>query len=251
MVPADARGSGLIFAKESLVVSGASAAARVFRALDPDAEIEAIRDEGDAAGPGDGVLRIKGSLRAILTGERTALNLLQRLCGVATLTKKYVKALEGTKTRLLDTRKTTPGMRELEKAAVRAGGGTNHRGALFDGILVKDNHAAAAGGIGEAVRRARKAAHPLLLVEAEVSTPGQIEEALKAGAQMLLLDNLGDAELRKAVEQVRGRVPLEASGGMTLERLPRVAAAGVDYVSVGALTHSAPSVDLSLLVEGA
>ncbi|TMA34058.1 MAG: carboxylating nicotinate-nucleotide diphosphorylase [Deltaproteobacteria bacterium] len=251
VVPADARGSGLLFAKESLVVSGVSAAARVFLALDPDAEIEAIRDEGDAAGPGDGVLRIKGSLRAILTGERTALNLLQRLCGIATLTKEYVKALEGTKTRLLDTRKTTPGMRELEKAAVRAGGGTNHRGALFDGILVKDNHAAAAGGIGEAVRRARAKAHPLLMVEAEVSTPGQIEEALKAGAQMLLLDNLGDAELKKAVEQVRGRVPLEASGGMTLERLPRVAATGVDYVSVGALTHSAPSVDLSLLVEGA
>ena len=251
VVPADARGSGLLFAKESLVVSGVSAAARVFLALDPDAEIEAIRDEGDAAGPGDGVLRIKGSLRAILTGERTALNLLQRLCGIATLTKEYVKALEGTKTRLLDTRKTTPGMRELEKAAVRAGGGTNHRGALFDGILVKDNHAAAAGGIGEAVRRARAKAHPLLMVEAEVSTPGQIEEALKAGAQMLLLDNLGDAELKKAVEQVRGRVLLEASGGMTLERLPRVAATGVDYVSVGALTHSAPSVDLSLLVEGA
>ena len=251
VVPADARGSGLLFAKESLVVSGVSAAARVFLALDPDAEIEAIRDEGDAAGPGDGVLRIKGSLRAILAGERTALNLLQRLCGIATLTKEYVKALEGTKTRLLDTRKTTPGMRELEKAAVRAGGGTNHRGALFDGILVKDNHAAAAGGIGEAVRRARAKAHPLLMVEAEVSTPGQIEEALKAGAQMLLLDNLGDAELKKAVEQVRGRVPLEASGGMTLERLPRVAATGVDYVSVGALTHSAPSVDLSLLVEGA
>jgi len=251
VVPADARGSGLLFAKESLVVSGVSAAARVFLALDPDVEIEAIRDEGDAAGPGDGVLRIKGSLRAILTGERTALNLLQRLCGIATLTKEYVKALEGTKTRLLDTRKTTPGMRELEKAAVRAGGGTNHRGALFDGILVKDNHAAAAGGIGEAVRRARAKAHPLLMVEAEVSTPGQIEEALKAGAQMLLLDNLGDAELKKAVEQVRGRVLLEASGGMTLERLPRVAATGVDYVSVGALTHSAPAVDLSLVVEAA
>ncbi len=141
-------------------------------------------------------------------------------------------------------------MRELEKAAVRAGGGVNHRGALFDGILVKDNHAAAAGGIGEAVRRARRLAHPLLKVEAEVSTPRQIEEALAAGADMLLLDNLGDEELRAAVVQVKGRVPLEASGGMTLDRLPRVAATGVDYVSVGALTHSAPSVDLSLMVEG-
>jgi nicotinate-nucleotide pyrophosphorylase (carboxylating) len=160
-----------------------------------------------------------------------------------------VRALQGTKTRLLDTRKTTPGLRVLEKAAVRAGGGVNHRGALFDGILVKDNHAAAAGGVGPAVRRARAAASPLMLVEAEVSTPAQIEEALAAGAQMLLLDNLGDAELAAAVEQVAGRVPTEASGGVTIERLPRIAATGVDFVSVGALTHSAVAVDLSLIVE--
>ncbi len=248
-VPAGATGTGLIVAKETLVVSGVSAAARVFRALDPSCELTASKGEGDEAGPGDAVLRVRGSLRAILTGERTALNLLMRLGGVATLTRKYVRALAGTRTRLLDTRKTTPGMRELEKAAVRAGGGFNHRGALFDGILVKDNHAAAAGGVGEAVRRARAAAHPLMKVEAEVSTPEQIEDALKAGADMLLLDNLGDEELRRAVLLVRGRVPLEASGGMTLDRLPRVASTGVDYVSVGALTHSAPAVDLSLLVE--
>jgi len=250
-VPPSAHGSALIFAKEPLIVSGTSAAARVFRALDPGCELEALAGESDAASPGEGILRVRGSLRAILTGERTALNLLMRLCGVATLTGRYAQALAGTKTRLLDTRKTTPGMRELEKAAVRAGGGFNHRGALFDGILVKDNHAAAAGGIGEAVRRARAQAHPLLKVEAEVSTPQQIEEALEAGADMLLLDNLDDDELRKAVQQVRGRVPVEASGGMTLDRLPRVAATGVDYVSVGALTHSAPAVDLSLMVEGA
>ena len=177
------------------------------------------------------------------------MNLLQRLCGVATLTRRYAQALKGTRTRLLDTRKTTPGLRQLEKAAVRAGGGLNHRGALFDGILVKDNHAAAAGGIGEAVRRAKAAATPLLRVEAEVSTPQQIDEALAAGADMLLLDNLGDQELAAAVKQVAGRVPTEASGGVTLDRLPRIAAAGVDYVSVGALTHSAAAVDLSLLVE--
>ena len=250
-VPAGAQGSGLSVAKETLIVSGVSAAARVFRELDPSCELQALKGEGDAAGPGDGVLRARGSLRAILTAERTALNLLQRLCGIATLTQRYAEALAGTKTRLLDTRKTTPGMRALEKAAVRAGGGLNHRGALFDGILVKDNHAAAAGGIGEAVRRARAGAHPLLKVEAEVSTPQQIEEALRAGADMLLLDNLGDEELRRAVQQVAGRVPLEASGGMTLDRLPRVAATLVDYVSVGALTHSAPAVDLSLLVEAA
>jgi nicotinate-nucleotide pyrophosphorylase (carboxylating) len=250
-VPKEARGSGLIVARQALVVSGVSAAARVFLAVEPGCEVEALMGEGDSADPGEGVLRVRGPLRAILTGERTALNLLMRLCGIATLTRKHVQALAGTKTRLLDTRKTSPGMRALEKAAVRAGGGVNHRGALFDGILVKDNHAACAGGVGEAVRRARAKAHPLLKVEAEVSTPGQIEEALAAGADMLLLDNLGDEELRKAVQQVKGRVPLEASGGMTLDRLPRVAAAGVDYVSVGALTHSAPAADLSLLVEGA
>jgi nicotinate-nucleotide pyrophosphorylase (carboxylating) len=249
VVPAAAAGTALIVAKEPLVVSGLSAAARVFRAVDPRCELEALLDEGAVADAGAGVLRVRGSLRALLTAERTALNLLQRLSGIATQTRRYAEALRGTKTRLLDTRKTTPGLRQLEKAAVRAGGGTNHRGALFDGILVKDNHAAAAGGIGEAVRRARAHASPLLLVEAEVSTPQQIEEALAAGAQMLLLDNLEDKELAAAVRQIAGRVPTEASGGMTLARLPRVAACGVDYVSVGALTHSATAVDLSLVIE--
>lgn len=248
-VPADARGTALVVAKESIVVSGISAAARVFKALDPDVELEALLAEGDAADPGAGVLRARGRLRSLLTAERTALNLLQRLSGIATQARRYVRALEGTKTRLLDTRKTTPGLRALEKAAVRAGGGVNHRGALFDGILVKDNHAAAAGSVGEAVRRARAAASPLMLVEAEVSTPRQIDEALAAGAQMLLLDNLGDAELAAAVKQVGGRVPTEASGGVTLDRLLRIAATGVDFVSVGALTHSAVAVDLSLIVE--
>ncbi|HKB77465.1 MAG TPA: carboxylating nicotinate-nucleotide diphosphorylase [Myxococcales bacterium] len=249
-VPDQARGTALIVAKEPLVVSGVSAAARVFRALDGECQLEALLGEGDPADAGAGVLRVRGRLRAILSAERTALNLLQRLCGVATTTRRYAQALRGTRTRLLDTRKTSPGMRELEKAAVRAGGGTNHRGALFDGILVKDNHAAAAGGIGEAVRRAKAAASPFLRVEAEVSTPEQIEEALAAGADLLLLDNLGDRELAAAVKQVAGRVHTEASGGVTLDRLQPIAACGVDYVSVGALTHSAPAVDLSLVVEG-
>ncbi len=249
-VPAQARGTALVVAKEPLVVSGVSAAARVFRALDGECQLEPLLGEGDPADGGAGVLRVRGRLRALLSAERTALNLLQRLCGVATLTRSYAQALRGTRTRLLDTRKTSPGMRALEKAAVRAGGGENHRGALFDGILVKDNHAAAAGGIGEAVRRAKAAASPFLRVEAEVSTPEQIEEALAAGADLLLLDNLGDRELAAAVKQVAGRVPTEASGGVTLGRLQRIAACGVDYVSVGALTHSAPAVDLSLLVEG-
>src|SRR5947209_9802773 len=220
-VPPSAHGSALIFAKEPLIVSGTSAAARVFRALDPGCELEALAGESDAANPGEGILRVRGSLRAILTGERTALNFVMRLCGIATITRRYAQALAGTKTRLLDTRKTTPGMRVLEKAAVRAGGGLNHRGALFDGILVKDNHAAAAGGIGEAVRRARSLSGPFLKVEAEVSTAAQIDEALAAGADMLLLDNLEDRELSAAVKQVAGRVPTEASGGMTLEQPPR------------------------------
>ena len=250
-VAESARGAALVVVKETLVLSGLAAAARVFRALDGECELEPLAAEGDALDPGARVLRVRGKLRALLTAERTALNLLQRLSGIATKTRQYADALRGTRTRLLDTRKTTPGLRTLEKAAVRAGGGINHRGALFDGILVKDNHAAAAGSIGEAVRRARAQASPLLLVEAEVSTPQQIEEALAAGAQMLLLDNLEDKELAAAVRQVAGRVPTEASGGMTLARLPRVAACGVDYVSVGALTHSAVAVDLSLLIEAA
>jgi nicotinate-nucleotide pyrophosphorylase (carboxylating) len=249
-VPPQARGTALVVAKEPLIVSGVSAAARVFRALDAECELAPLLGEGDAAAAGAGVLRVRGRLRGLLTAERTALNLLQRLCGIATLTQRYAQVLRGTRTRLLDTRKTSPGMRELEKAAVRAGGGKNHRGALFDGILVKDNHAAAAGGIGEAVRRAKAAASPFLRVEAEVSTPEQIEEALAAGADLLLLDNLGDRELAAAVKQVAGRAPTEASGGITLDRLQRIAACGVDYVSVGALTHSAPAVDLSLIVEG-
>lgn len=249
VVPLGAQGTARIVAREALVVSGVSAAARVFRLLDPHCELEALQVEGAAVDAGAGVLRVRGSLRALLAGERTALNLLQRLSGVATLTRKWAQALEGTRTRLLDTRKTTPGLRWLEKAAVRAGGGNNHRGALFDGLLVKDNHAAAAGSIGAAVRRARLAAHPLLKVECEVSTPAQITEALEAGADMLLLDNLGDAELAAAVRQVDGRVPTEASGGVVFERLGRIAATGVDFVSAGALTHSARAVDLSLIIE--
>jgi nicotinate-nucleotide pyrophosphorylase (carboxylating) len=248
-VPASARGRAQIVAKEPLVVSGLSAAARVFRMLDPECRLIPLASEGDAIDAGTGVLRIEGSLRALLTGERTALNLLQRLSGVATQARRWAKQLEGTKTRLLDTRKTTPGLRALEKAAVRAGGALNHRTALFDGILVKDNHAAAAGSIGEAVRRAKAAAHPLMRVEAEVSTPAQIDEALAAGAEMLLLDNLGDVELAAAVKQIAGRVPTECSGGVGYERLKRIAACGVDYVSAGALTHSAIAVDLSLFIE--
>jgi nicotinate-nucleotide pyrophosphorylase (carboxylating) len=244
-----ARGRARIVVKEPMVLSGVAAAARVFRALDPDCSLEVLAQDGEALDPGAGVLVISGKMRALLTGERTALNLIQRLSGIATETAKWAAELVGTKTRLLDTRKTTPGMRVLEKAAVRHGGGSNHRGALFDGILVKDNHCAAAGSVGEAVRRARAHAHPLIKVECEVSTPAQIDEALAAGAEMLLLDNLDDKELLEAVQRVAGRVPTECSGGVSRDRLKRIAACGVNYVSAGALTHSARAVDLSLLIE--
>lgn len=249
ILPLGARGVGFVYAKETLVLSGVSAAARVFRALDPRCEIEALAGEGDALDSGAGVLRIRAELRALLSGERTALNLLQRLSGVATKTRLWSQALAGSKTRLIDTRKTTPGMRGLEKAAVRAGGGHNHRGALFDGVLIKDNHIEAAGSIALAIQRAKAHVHPLLKVECEVSRLEQIDVAIEAGADMLLLDNMDDATLREAVRKVGGRVLTEASGNVSLERLPRIAATGVDYVSAGALTHSAGSVDLSLLIE--
>jgi nicotinate-nucleotide pyrophosphorylase (carboxylating) len=203
----------LAVAKEDLVLSGIAVGARVFRDLDPDSVLEPLAKEGQRLDAGAAVLRVRGKLRALLSAERTALNFLQRLSGIATLTRRYAEALSGTRTKLLDTRKTTPGMRVLEKAAVRAGGGMNHRCALFDGILVKDNHAAAAGGIGEAVRRAKSFAGLFLKVEAEVGTYAQIDEALAAGADMLLLDNLGDRELAAAVKQVEAASPPRRAAG--------------------------------------
>ena len=227
--------------------------------LDPDAELEALRRDGDAVEPGDVVLRIRGEARAILTGERTALNFLQRLSGVATLTRRYVDAVAGTGARILDTRKTTPGWRRLEKAAVRAGGGDNHRAGLYDMVLIKENHIAAAGGITAAVQRVRERNSEGLAVEVEVTSPPELEEAVRAGVDRVLLDNMGLDELRAAVALAertaaaagRPRPELEASGNMTLERVRAVAETGVDFISVGALTHSATALDLSLLIDGA
>ena len=194
------------------------------------------------------MLEVVGSARALLSAERTALNFLQRLSGVATLTARCVEAVAGTGARILDTRKTTPGLRRLEKAAVAAGGGTNHRAGLYDAILIKENHAELAGGVGDAVRRARAHA-PGLPLEVECRTNAEVDEALAAGAPRILLDNMSPAELRAAVAQVGGRAELEASGGVTLQTLGEIAATGVDFVSVGALTHSAPALDLSLILE--
>ncbi len=221
-------------------------AEQVFRALDPDASFAREVDEGVWRESGE-VLRVEGRARALLSGERTALNFLQRLSGVATMAARAVRAIEGTDARILDTRKTTPGLRALEKAAVAAGGATNHRAGLYDAILIKENHAALAGGVGEAVRRARAHA-PGLPLEVECRDLAEVDEALAAGAPRLLLDNMSPAQLAAAVEHVAGRAELEASGGVTLQTLREVASTGVDFVSVGALTHSAPALDLSLLL---
>ena len=246
-VPADARARATITQKAPGVVFGLDAAEQTFRSLDPDLALERLVDEGvwREGGP---VLRIEGSARAILTAERTALNFLQRLSGVATLTARCVRAVEGTGVKILDTRKTTPGLRALEKAAVAAGGGTNHRAGLYDAILIKENHSALAGGVGAAVRRASELA-PELELEVECATLAEVDEALQAGARRILLDNMDTAQLREAVHHVAGRAELEASGGVTLATLGAVASTGLNFISVGALTHSAPALDLSLLLE--
>jgi nicotinate-nucleotide pyrophosphorylase (carboxylating) len=245
-VPADTRAEAVISQKAPGVIFGLDLAEATFRALDPDAAFERSVAEGvwRESGP---VLTVHGRARALLSAERTALNLLARLSGVATMAARAVQAVDGTGARVLDTRKTTPGLRGLEKAAVAAGGATNHRAGLYDAVLIKENHAALAGGVGEAVRRARERA-PGLPLEVECRTPAEIDEALAAGAPRILLDNMTPAQLREAVARVAGRAELEASGGVTLETLRAVAETGVDFVSMGAVTHSAPALDLSLIL---
>jgi nicotinate-nucleotide pyrophosphorylase (carboxylating) len=246
-VPAEARARAVIRQKAPGVIYGLDVAEQVFRSLDGEASFARAVAEGVWREDGE-VLSMEGQARALLSGERTALNFLQRLSGVATMAARAVRAIEGTGARILDTRKTTPGLRALEKAAVAAGGATNHRAGLYDAILIKENHAALAGGVGEAVRRARERA-PDLLLEVECRDLGEIDEALSAGAPRLLLDNMDPARLREAVRHVAGRAELEASGGVTLQTLREVASTGVDFISVGALTHSAPALDLSLLLK--
>ena len=243
-VAADAQGAAAILVKERGVVCGLHAVELTFRALDPDVEFEAFARDGDAVEAPAVVARVAGSQRAILTGERVALNFLGRLSGIATLTRRYVEAVAGTRAAVLDTRKTTPGLRALEKHAVAAGGGRNHRFGLDDAVLIKDNHLHAAGSIASAIELVRKATD--LPVEVECETLDQIGEALDAGVDAILLDNMTPAELRRAVQLVDGRARLEASGGVTLDNIRAVAETGVDEISVGALTHSAPSLDVSL-----
>jgi nicotinate-nucleotide pyrophosphorylase (carboxylating) len=241
------RARATITQKAPGVVAGLALVEEVFSSLDPGMAFTALVEEGiwREGGP---VLALEGRAAAILTGERTALNFLGRLSGVATLTARYVRAVEGTGARILDTRKTTPGLRALEKRAVRTGGGTNHRAGLYDAILIKENHAAAAGGIGAAVRAARAHA-PTLPVEVECRDLREVAEALAARPDRLLLDNMDLPGLRECVQHVAGRAELEASGGVSLETVRGIAETGVDLISVGALTHSAPVLDLSLILE--
>jgi nicotinate-nucleotide pyrophosphorylase (carboxylating) len=246
-VGVDQRARGIILAKSACVLAGLEVAAEAFRQLDPAVSFEAQRADGDRCEPGEVVAKVRGAAAAMLTAERTALNLIQRLTGIATLARRYVEAAAGGII-ILDTRKTTPTLRVLEKYAVRAGGATNHRARLDDGILIKDNHIRLAGGVEEAMRRMR-AADPQMAIEVEAQDMQQVEAAVAAGADVILLDNMSDEEIRTAVARIGGRAKVEVSGGITLERIPRLAATGADYVSVGALTHSAPAADLSFELE--
>jgi len=246
VIPAGSRSEAYFLAKEDGILAGLPVVSRVFQKLDPSIIfIERFR-EGSAFHQSDRLARVKGPTIALLKGERTALNFLQRLCGVATITRRFVEAVAGTKTRILDTRKTTPGLRLLEKYAVRTAGATNHRVSLSDMVLIKDNHLRRVGSVSEAVRRARAAARPGLRVEVEAADLLQVREALAATADMIMLDNMSIETMRQAVGLAAGRVPLEASGNMTLDRVRAVAETGVDFISVGALTHSAKAIDISL-----
>jgi len=246
-VSRDSHARGVFLVKSDCVLAGLDVAFEAFRQLDPDVQITARRRDGDRCAPGDDVAAVVGSARALLTGERTALNFLQRLSGIATRARLFVNAAAGRIT-VLDTRKTTPTFRALEKYAVAAGGAANHRFGLFDAILVKDNHVRLAGGVAAAVSRVR-ASHPNVPVEIEAQSLAQVDEALLGGADVILADNLSLDDVRETVRRARGRAKVEISGGVTLERIPGLAATGADYVSVGALTHSAPAADISFEIE--
>jgi nicotinate-nucleotide pyrophosphorylase (carboxylating) len=249
VVPAERTSTATLQAKEDLVVAGLGVAGGVFLTVDRTLEIRAKVRDGAFAKKGDLLMVVKGRTRSILKAERVALNFLQRLSGIATLTRRFVDRTKGTRTKILDTRKTVPLFRHLEKYAVRMGGGVNHRFGLFDAVLIKDNHIAAMGGsVGDCVKRAR-ARQPGTLLVVEVTRQGQIEEAIGAGADRLLLDNMPDAKIAASLKKIRKRVATEVSGGVTLDRVRRLAKLGVDYISVGALTHSAKAADISLELE--
>ena len=248
LVEPKADGQAEIIAKAPLVVAGTMVAGQVFRRLDPDVQIDETATDGQAAASGDILMQIKGRMVSLLTAERTALNFLQRLSGVATHVRRYVEALQDRPVRLVDTRKTTPGWRSLEKYAVRIGGAFNHRLNLSDGILIKDNHIAACGGIVAAISRARRWAPHSLKVEVETSTLSEVQDALDAGADIIMLDNMTPDQIRSAVDLIAGRALVEISGGVHRENLIELAACGADIISVGALTHAATAVDISMCI---
>ena len=247
VVPGDRRARGIILSKCACVIAGLDVAAEAFSQLDPGCVFERKRTDGDRCQPGDVIADLRGQAASMLTAERTALNFLQRLSGIATLTRRFVDTAAGQIT-ILDTRKTTPTLRPLEKYAVRAGGGTNHRFGLDDGILIKDNHIRLAGGVEEAVKRVN-AARLEMSIEIEAQSLDQVDAALRAGAHTILVDNLPIDEIREAIRRIGGRAKVELSGGVTLDRIPELARTGADYVSIGALTHSAPAADLSFELE--
>ena len=248
LIPQDRKGRAFFLAKEPFLVAGLDVSVRVFELLCCDFVcLSRVRD-GDAVQKGSTLLEMEGPLRTLLSGERVSLNILQHLSGVATLTRRFVEAVEGTGARVLDTRKTLPGLRALEKYAVRVGGGFNHRSSLSEGILIKENHIRACGSIGEAIRNAREQAPHCLRVEVEATTLEEVRQALEAGAETILLDNMSVENIRSAVRLAQGTARLEVSGGVTLENVRAVAETGVDWISVGRLTHSAPGVDVSMLV---
>lgn len=248
IVDPEIRGEARLLAKEEVVLAGMEIFSRVFSLLDPGIEVESRFHDGDVVREGTYIAQLKGSMRGILSGERTALNFLQHLSGIATLTRAYVEKTDPVEVRVIDTRKTTPGLRLLEKYAVRVGGGSNHRFGLFDGILIKDNHIATAGSISRAVERVKARVPHTVRIEVEVTDTKGLEEAISAGAEAVLLDNMSLEEISSAVSIAGGRVLLEASGGVTLESIGEIAKTGVDLISVGAITHSARSVDISLEV---
>jgi len=250
LIDPDLEGSGYIVAKEPAVLAGLQIAREVFHKLDTSVRVVSAFEDGDRAAVGDRILSIEGSLRTLLTGERTALNFLQRLSAIATHVRTFADAMEGSSARLVDTRKTTPGWRVLEKYAVRVGGAHNHRMGLYDGVLIKDNHIAACGGIKKAVHRLRSETSHLVKIEVETSDLDQVKEAIDAGADIIMLDNMDITKIREAVSVIAGRALVEVSGNVTLESVRALAETGVDIISAGALTHSAPNVDLSMRIAG-
>jgi nicotinate-nucleotide pyrophosphorylase (carboxylating) len=246
IIPVDSRSRAIFLAKENGILAGMDVAKRVFEKIDTGVEFEKIKNDGQKFSDGERLAQLQGPSISLLKGERTALNFLQRMSGIATTTGVFVQALEGTKTKILDTRKTTPGLRDLEKYAVKLGGGQNHRQNLSEMVLIKDNHLKIVGSISEAVKRAKDRVAPGIKVEVEATSLAEVKEAVRSGADMVMLDNMRIDKMKEVVNWVKGKVPLEASGSVTFEKIKEIAALGIDFISVGSLTHSYKSVDISM-----